>query len=57
LRRQLHFASSDKLVEFVEQGGGLRDQQARMMLDQRIENGSGSVFLELTDEQYTEVNR
>jgi hypothetical protein len=57
LRRQLHFASSDKLVEFVERGGGFKDQEARMMLDQGTEKGRGGVFLSLTDEQYAELNR
>jgi hypothetical protein len=57
LRRQLHFASSDKLVEFVERGGGFKDQGARMMLDQGTEKGRGGVFLSLTDEQYAELNR
>jgi hypothetical protein len=57
LRRQLHFASSDKLVEFVERGGGFKDQEARMMLDQGTGKGRGGVFLSLTDEQYAELNR
>jgi hypothetical protein len=57
LRRQLHFASSDKLVEFVERGRGFKDQETRMKFDQGIENGSGSLFLSVTDDQYTELNR
>jgi hypothetical protein len=57
LRRQMHFASSDKLVEFVERGGGFKDQEARMMFDQGIEKGKAGVFLSLTDEQYAELNR
>jgi hypothetical protein len=48
LRLQMHFTSSDKLVEFVECGGGFIDHpEVRMMLDQGTGKGSGGVFLSL----------
>jgi hypothetical protein len=33
--RRLHFKSPDKVVELVEQGGGIKDQESRMMLNHR----------------------
>jgi hypothetical protein len=57
LRRQMHFASSDRLIEFVERGGGFTDRESRLMLNQGIEKGRAGVFLSLTDELYTELNR
>jgi len=46
LPKRLHFSSSDKIIELVERGGGLRDQESRLMLDQ---------FLSLTEEQYRKL--
>jgi hypothetical protein len=31
LPRKLHFTSSDKVVELVERGGGITDQESRLM--------------------------
>jgi hypothetical protein len=55
LHRKLHFTSADKVTELVERGGGLRDQESRLMLDQAIANGRGGVFLSLTDVQYAKL--
>ena len=55
LPRKLRFASSDKVVELVERGGGLPDQESRLMLDQGIAMGRGGVFLSLTDQQYAKL--
>ena len=57
LLRKLHFTSSDKVVELAERGGGITDQESRLMLDQAIVTGRGGVFLNLTAEQYAEVKR
>jgi hypothetical protein len=57
LHRHLHFTSSEKIVELVARGGGFKDQEARLMLDQGIEKGRGGVFLELTEEQYEKLKR
>jgi hypothetical protein len=54
---KLHFASSDKVVELVERGGGISDQESRLMLDQAIATGRGGVFLRLTEEQYVKLKR
>ena len=43
LPRKLHFKSSDKVVELVERGGGITDQDCRLMLDQAIATGRGGV--------------
>jgi hypothetical protein len=49
LPRKLHFTSPDKIIEIVERGGGLRDQESRLMLQQGISMGRGGVFLNLTE--------
>jgi len=49
LPRKLHFTSPDKIIEIVERGGGLRDQESRLMLHQGISLGRGGVFLNLTE--------
>jgi hypothetical protein len=56
LPRKLHFTSPDKIIELVERGGGLRDQESRLMLEQGIAMGRGGVFLNLTEEQYRRLN-
>jgi len=43
LPRKLHFTSPDKIIELVERGGGLRDQESRLMLQQGISMGRGGV--------------
>lgn len=55
LPRHLPFASSEKIIELVTRGGGFKDQEARLMLDQGIEKGRGGVFLELTEEQFAKL--
>ena len=55
LPRKLHFTSSDKVVELVKRGGGITDQESRLMLDQAIATGRGGVFLNLTTEQYDKL--
>lgn len=57
LPRKLHFASSDKVIELVERGGGLSDQESRAMLNQAIEIGRGGLFLNLTSEQYMKLRQ
>jgi len=46
LPRRLHFTSPDKIIELDERGGGLRDQESRLMLEQRISMGRGWCVLE-----------
>ena len=57
LPRKLHFTSSDKVIDLVNRGGGITDQESRLMLDQAIATGRGGVFLSLTDEQYAKLKR
>jgi hypothetical protein len=52
LPKRLNFSSPDKIIELVKRGGGLRDQESRLMLEQGIPKGRGGVFLSLTEEQY-----
>jgi hypothetical protein len=55
LPRKLHFTSHDKIIELVERGGGFKDQESRLVLEQGISMGRGGVFLNLTDEQYAKL--
>jgi len=57
LPKRLHFSSPDKIIELVERGGGLRDPESRLMLEQGISMGRGGVFLSLTEEQYERLRR
>lgn len=57
LLRKLHFTSPDKIIELAERGGGFKDQESRLMVDQGIAMGRGGVFLYLTDEQYGRLKR
>jgi hypothetical protein len=41
----------------VRRGGGITDQESRLMLDQAIVTGRGGVFLNLTAEQYAKLER
>ena|ERR1035441_9524205 len=43
LSRKLHFTSADKVVELVKRGGGITDQECRLMLNQAIVTGRGCV--------------
>lgn len=56
LPRRLRFTSSEKIVEMVERGGGIKDQESRLMLQQGIAMGRGGIFLYLTEEQYRCLN-
>ena len=55
LPRRLRFTSSDKVVELVERGGGITDQEGQLMLGQAIETGRGGVLLSLTADQYARL--
>ena len=55
LPRELHFTSADKVVELVNRGGGITDQQSRLMLDQAIVKGRSGIFLKLTLDQYAKL--
>lgn len=57
LPRKLHFASSNKVIELIERGGGFPDQDARMMVNRGIEMGRGGIFLSLTEEQYAALRK
>ena len=55
LPRKLHFTSPEKVIKLVERGGGITDQESRLMLNQAIATGRGGVFLSLTAEQYARL--
>ena len=48
----------DVIRGIVERGGGIRNSEARCMLDFGIEQqGQGGLYLMLTDEQYARLKR
>lgn len=57
LPRKLHFTSADKVVELANRGGGITDQESRLMLAQAIAKGRGGIFLSLAAEQYAKLKR
>jgi hypothetical protein len=57
LPRKLTFASPDKIIELVERAGGFKDQESRLILDHGIAIGRGGVYLSLTHEQYSTLQR
>ena len=57
LPKRLHFTFPNKIIELVARGGGLRDPESRLMLEQGISMGRGGVFLSLTEEQYERLRR
>jgi hypothetical protein len=40
------------VIQLVERGGGITDQESPLMLDQAIVTGRGGIILRLTDEQF-----
>jgi hypothetical protein len=55
LPRTFTFATSDKVVEWIEKGRGLKDWADRQALEHGISMGRGGVFLNLTPEQYDKL--
>lgn len=48
---------SESGIVLVRRGGGITDQESRLMLDQAIVTGRGGVFLNLTAEEYAKLER
>lgn len=57
LSRALTFASAEKVTALVERGGGLTDLASHQALDEAITMGRGGVFLRLTEQQYSQLQR
>ena len=57
LPRKLHLTSSEKVIEPLERGGGIKDQESQLMLTQAIVTVRGRVFLNLTAERCTKLSR
>jgi hypothetical protein len=55
--RPITFADPAKIVEMAERGGALRDLASRQAVDYGISMGRGSVWLNLTEEQYAKLKR
>jgi hypothetical protein len=61
--RTPHFPTLERVWELVSEpgivpvrrGGGITDQESRLMLDQAIVTGRSGVFLSLTAEQYARL--
>lgn len=57
LPRRLTFATADKLRELVSRAAGRLDIETRQALEYGIELGRGGIWLDLTTEQYRQLNR
>jgi hypothetical protein len=53
--RPVTFADPAKIVEMAERGGALRDLAAKQAMDYAINMVRGSVWLYLSEEQYTKL--
>lgn len=55
LPRTFNFATSDKVIELIDRGGGFIDSESCNMVAHAIDMGRGGVYLNLTDEQYRKL--
>jgi hypothetical protein len=47
----------DRIIELVQRGGGFANQDGMLILNRAIEKGRGEIFLNLTPEQYSKLQR
>lgn len=57
LPRRLRFSTADKVRELVSRSVGQLDSETRQALEYGIELGRGGIWLDLTDEQYRQLNQ
>lgn len=55
LPRKLNFATSDKVVELIQRGNGIKDLAARQAVEHAIDKGRGGTYLMLSAEQYEKL--
>jgi len=52
LPRKLNLSTSDKVIELIRRGGGIKDLADRQAVERAIGIGRGGAYLMLTGEQY-----
>jgi hypothetical protein len=57
LPRTLNLATAEEVIAFVDRGSGLSNPESRETLDLAIATGRGGVFLSLTTDQYTQLQK
>jgi hypothetical protein len=57
LPRKARFTTDEALIEFTRRAGGPKTLEDRNILAMMIQNKSGEITLELTDEQYDKLRR
>jgi hypothetical protein len=57
LPRKLNLATPERVIALVERGGGLTNLESRQALDLAFATGKGGVFLNLTSEQYAQLQK
>jgi hypothetical protein len=57
LPRKFTFATSDKVAELAQKGGGSTNLESKQALENGISMGRGGVLLNLTQEQYDKLRR
>lgn len=55
LPRKARYATDEALIEFTRRAGGPKTLEDRNILDMMMQNKSGEIRLELTDEQYAKL--
>jgi hypothetical protein len=57
LPRRARFTTDEAMVEFTRRAGGPKTLEDRNILAMMIQNKSGEITLELTDEQYSKLRK
>jgi hypothetical protein len=57
LPRRARFTTDEALIEFTRRAGGPKTLEDRNILTMMIQNKSGEITLELTDEQYDKLRK
>jgi hypothetical protein len=57
LPRRARFATDEAMIEFTRRAGGPKTLEDRNILGMTMQNKSGEITLELTDEQYDKLRR
>ena len=55
LKRKLHFATADKIIDLASRGGADLTSASRCNLDYAISIGRGGIWLNLTPDQYLKL--
>lgn len=52
---KLKFSTSDKVIELIQRGNGIKDLAARQAVEHAVDKGRGGTYLMLNAEQYEKL--